>query len=124
MKTCKKNIAIVLSLVLAAASIAMPSTESKAAKMKLNKSSVTVAVGKKLSLKVKGTTKKVSWTTSKKAIASVSKKGVVTSWKSNHYSKGWCKEIPLQSYCKEIFKSKNCIDNEAGIKVLIYCEEI
>ena len=78
MKTCKKNIAIVLSLVLAAASIAMPSTESKAAKMKLNKSSVTVAVGKKLSLKVKGTTKKVSWTTSKKAIASVSKKGVVT----------------------------------------------
>ena len=63
---------------LAAASIAMPSTESKAAKMKLNKSSVTVAVGKKLSLKVKGTTKKVSWTTSKKAIASVSKKGVVT----------------------------------------------
>lgn len=78
MKTCKKNIAIVLSLVLAAASIAMPSTESKAAKMKLNKSSVTVAVGKKVSLKVKGTTKKVSWTTSKKAIASVSKKGVVT----------------------------------------------
>ena len=78
MKTCKKNIAIVLSFVLAAASIAMPSTESKAAKMKLNKSSVTVAVGKKLSLKVKGTTKKVSWTTSKKAIASVSKKGVVT----------------------------------------------
>ncbi len=82
MKTCKKNIAIVLSLVLAAASIAMPSTESKAAKMKLNKSSVTVAVGKKVSLKVKGTTKKVSWTTSKKAIASVSKKGVVTGKKA------------------------------------------
>ena len=49
MKTCKKNMAIVLSFVLAAASIAMPSTESKAAKMKLNKSSVTVAVGKKVS---------------------------------------------------------------------------
>lgn len=82
MKTCKKNMAIVLSFVLAAASIAMPSTESKAAKMKLNKSSVTVAVGKKVSLKVKGTTKKVSWTTSKKAIASVSKKGVVTGKKA------------------------------------------
>lgn len=126
MKTCKKNMAIVLSFMLAAASIAMPSTESKAAKMKLNKSSVTVAVGKKVSLKVKGTTKKVRWTTSKKAIASVSKRccNREESRKGNHYSKGWCKEIPLQSDSKEVIEGKKRIDNEAGIKVLIYCEEI
>lgn len=100
MKTCKKNIAIVLSLVLAAASIAMPSTESKAAKMKLNKSSVTVAVGKKLSLKMLRELRKGKLDyLSKKAIASVSKKGDCNreeSRKGNHYSKGWCKEIPLQ----------------------------
>lgn len=78
MKTCKKKIALGLSLVLVTASIAVPSTESQAAKMKLNRSSATITVGKKVTLKVKGTKKKVKWTTSKKAIASVSGKGVVT----------------------------------------------
>ncbi len=78
MKTCKKKIALGLSLVLVTASIAVPSTESQAAKMKLNRSSATIKVGKKVTLKVKGTKKKVKWTTSKKAIASVSSKGVVT----------------------------------------------
>lgn len=78
MKTCKKKIALGLSLVLVSASIAVPSTESQAAKMKLNRSSAAIKVGKKVTLKVKGTKKKVKWTTSKKAIASVSSKGVVT----------------------------------------------
>lgn len=78
MKTCKKKIALGLSLVLVSASIAVPSTESQAAKMKLNRSSAAIKVGKKVTLKVKGTKKKVKWTTSKKAIASVSGKGVVT----------------------------------------------
>lgn len=82
MKICKKKIALGLSLVLVTASIAAPSTESQAAKMKLNRSSATITVGKKVTLKVRGTKKKVKWTTSKKAIASVSQKGVVTGKKT------------------------------------------
>ena len=82
MKICKKKIALGLSLVLVTASIAAPSTESQAAKMKLNRSSATITVGKKVTLKVRGTKKKVKWTTSKKAIASVSQKGVVTGKKA------------------------------------------
>jgi len=49
---------------------------------KLNKKTATVYVGKKVTLKVKGTAKKVTWTTSDKGIATVSKKGVVTAKKA------------------------------------------
>lgn len=49
----------------------------KKTKVKLNKSKLSLYVGKKAKLKVKGTKKKVVWKTSKKKIATVSKKGVV-----------------------------------------------
>lgn len=120
MKTCKKNMAIVLSFVLAAASIAMPSTESKAAKMKLNKSSVTVAVGKKVSLKVKGTTKKVSWTTSKKAIASVSKKGVVTGKKAGKAT--ITAKVGAKKFrCKVTVKKSSKVKNVSTTKLASKC---
>ena len=120
MKTCKKNIAIVLSFVLAAASIAMPSTESKAAKMKLNKSSVTVAVGKKVSLKVKGTTKKVRWTTSKKAIASVSKKGVVTGKKAGKAT--ITAKVGAKKFrCKVTVKKSSKVKNVSTTKLASKC---
>lgn len=120
MKTCKKNMAIVLSFVLAAASIAMPSTESKAAKMKLNKSSVTVAVGKKVSLKVKGTTKKVRWTTSKKAIASVSKKGVVTGKKAGKAT--ITAKVGAKKFrCKVTVKKSSKVKNVSTTKLASKC---
>ena len=79
MRKAKKTIAIGLSLALMVSGIVMPSTESQAAsKVKLNKTVATITVGKKLTLKVKRTKKKVKWSSSKKAIASVTKKGVVT----------------------------------------------
>ena len=81
MKTCKKKIALGLSLVLVTASIAVPSTESQAAKMKLNRSSATITVGKKVTLKVRGTKKKVKWSSNKKTIATVTRKGKVTAQK-------------------------------------------
>ncbi len=51
------------------------------AKVRLNKSKVSLYVGKTCKLKVKGTKKKVTWKSSKKKVASVSKKGVVTAKK-------------------------------------------
>ena len=46
--------------------------------VKLNKTSTTLNVGSKVTLKVKNTKKKVTWKSSKKKVATVSKKGVVT----------------------------------------------
>ena len=79
MRKAKKTIAIGLSLALIVSGIVLPSTKSRAAaKVRLNKTVATITVGKKLTLKVKRTKKKVKWSSSKKAIASVTKKGVVT----------------------------------------------
>lgn len=52
------------------------------AKIKLNKKNVTLTVGKKAQLKIEGTDKKVSWSSSNKRIASVSKKGTVLAKKA------------------------------------------
>lgn len=48
-----------------------------AASIKLNKTKATVTAGKTVKLQVKGTKKKVQWSSSNKAIATVSNKGVV-----------------------------------------------
>ena len=55
-------------------------TNSQAA-VKLNKKSVTLLTGQSTSLKIIGTKKKVKWSTSKKAIATVTQSGKVTAKK-------------------------------------------
>lgn len=56
---------------------------ARAASVKLNKSKLTLEVGKSKQLKVKGTkVGKVKWSSSKKKIATVSKKGKVTAVKT------------------------------------------
>lgn len=56
---------------------------SKAATVKINKNKVTLTVGKSISLKVKGTTKKAKWSSSKKSVATVgAKTGKVTAKKA------------------------------------------
>lgn len=60
-----------------------PSVNTQAkAKIKLNKTSITLQKGKTYTLKLKGTKKKAKWTSSKKTIATVTKKGKVTAKKS------------------------------------------
>lgn len=49
----------------------------QAAKVKLNKKTVTINVGKTVQLKIKGTSKKAKWSSSNKNVATVSKKGKV-----------------------------------------------
>lgn len=48
------------------------------AKAKINKKQVTITVGRKVKLKIKGTKKKVIWKSKNKSIATVNKKGKVT----------------------------------------------
>lgn len=56
-------------------------TAEAAATPKISKTKLSVNVGKKYTLKVKNTKKKVKWSSSKKSVATVSAKGVVTAKK-------------------------------------------
>lgn len=82
MKLIKRSI----SLALAAAFLitgmlgAVPAQETQAAP-RLSKSSVTLTVGKSMTLRVKGTTKKIVWRSTKKSVASVNSKGKVVAKK-------------------------------------------
>lgn len=55
--------------------------QSQAAKVKINKKQATMWVGERLKLNVTGGGKKVSWSSSKKTVASVTKNGKVTAKK-------------------------------------------
>lgn len=66
---------------LLAVMLAMPLNASAASKVKLSSTSVTLVRGKSCSLKLKGTKKKVKWSSSKASVASVNAKGKVTAKK-------------------------------------------
>lgn len=57
-------------------------SQAQAAKVRLNMTKKTLTVGKTVTLKVKGTKKKVKWSSSKKKVASVSSKGKVKAKKA------------------------------------------
>ncbi|MCI8308339.1 MAG: hypothetical protein HFH14_09865 [Lachnospiraceae bacterium] len=88
-KTLKKSLAVVLSaaMLLSVASVSpVAQAAPKAKKITLNAKSKKLEVGKKFTLKVKKVKpskakKNVKWTSSKKKVASVSKKGVVKALK-------------------------------------------
>lgn len=54
------------------------------AKTRLNKTKITIAVGKKVTLKVKGSRKKAKWSSSNKKIATVNQKGRVQAKKAGN----------------------------------------
>lgn len=76
MKTEKKRWRGRLRVLLAVLLLAMP-VQAKAAKPRLNKTSVTLLKGSSTTLKMKRTKKKVKWSSSKKQVATVNKQGVV-----------------------------------------------
>ena len=69
----KKKILSLFAIAVLVLTLAPPTNVS--AKAKISKKSVTITKGKTYTLKVKGTKKKVKWTSSKKSVATVSKKG-------------------------------------------------
>lgn len=78
-RNLKKIFSIFLAVALLLSSIISFNTESvNAATPKLNKTKITLAVGKSTNLKVSGTNKKVKWSTSDRTIVTVSEKGRVT----------------------------------------------
>ena len=79
MKRFKKASIIFLMFMLLSV-IAMPVSASAA---KLNKTSISLNVGKTYTLKVTGNKGKITWTSSNKSVATVSSKGVATVYKGN-----------------------------------------
>lgn len=75
MNKFKKLCAIVMTLIMVFS--VTPQSVFAAKKVKLNKTKVTVYVGKSVQLKVNNNRKKVKWSTSNKKVAIVSKKGKV-----------------------------------------------
>ena len=69
-----KKLSVMLLCCLLLSVIAMPVSASAA---KLNKKSISLNVGKTYTLKASGTKEKITWTSSKKSVATVSSKGVV-----------------------------------------------
>lgn len=80
MKGFKKITCGCLSAAMIVTTLAVAPVTVEAAAPKLNKTSATMTVGKKITLKVQNTAKgtAVKWSTTKKAVATVSAKGVVT----------------------------------------------
>ena len=74
----KQGVAVLAAVSLLITGTMVPGGASAKGKIKLNKKKVTIKVGQKVKLKLKNTKKKkVTWKSSKKKVASVTKKGVV-----------------------------------------------
>ena len=80
-KSLKKASVLLTTFLLVVMCLAVDTTSVSAAKIKLNKTKLTLTQGKKYRLKIKGTKKKVKWSSTKKSVATVNKKGVVTAKK-------------------------------------------
>lgn len=74
----KKLILSFLTFCIILMSIIFTTNVQAASKVKLNKESVTIAKSKSITLKLKGTKKKVKWSTNNKKVATVTQKGKVT----------------------------------------------
>lgn len=77
----KKAMALLMAAVLAGSTLYSGVADAASA-IKLNKKTAKIAVGKSVTLKVRGTKKKVKWKSSKKSVATVSAKGKVTGKKA------------------------------------------
>lgn len=73
----KRTVSVIIAALVLVTIAAFVMTEDTYAAVKLSKKSVIVGKGKTVKLKVKGTKKKVKWWSTKKSIATVTKKGVV-----------------------------------------------
>jgi hypothetical protein len=76
-KTLKRVSALILAALIMAILASFVISENAYAAVKLSNKSLIIGKGAKFSLKVTGTKKKVKWSSTKKSIATVSKKGVV-----------------------------------------------
>lgn len=89
-------------------------TVAYSATIKLNKTKLTLDEGKSYTLKLTGTTKTVKWSTSNKAVATVSSKGVVKAVKAGTATitaKVSSKKYTCKVTVKEVFNAQKAVKN-------------
>lgn len=99
-----------------------------AASVRLSKTSVSLEAGKTITLSVKGTSKKVSWSSSNKKVASVSKKGKVTALKkgtANIYARVNGRKLKCKVTVKAVPMSKYwTADSHAAAHLRAYVKKV
>lgn len=78
----KKKLLLLITVLCLTFTFATPLNVNAGRKFKLNKTSISLSVGKTYKLKVRNTKKSIRWSVKNKKIASVSKKGTVKAKKS------------------------------------------
>ena len=115
-KVLKKVIAIVSASTLLVSTMPMEQVQA-AKKVKLNKTKVTITVGKSVKLKLKNARKKVTWKSSNKKVAVVNKKGKVTGKKAGSV-KITAKSTGKRYTCKVVVKKKEAAGTD-GLNTVI-----
>lgn len=98
MKKCRKLLSMMLIATIMV-TLMQTNLSSAKAKVKINKSKITLTVGKKAQLKVTGTKQKVTWSSSNENVAVVSSKGKVVALKKGT-AKITAKVQKKKYYCK------------------------
>ena len=130
LNSIKKTLAVTMTGVLTVSSVLSFTTDANAAvKSKLSKTNLTLSVGQVKKLTLKNATGKVTWKSSKKSVATVSSKGVVTAGKVgeatitavNNKSKYTCK-VTVKNKVSTFRKkaTKVYITEESTMPVNIY----
>ena len=78
----KKGLKLFIAFVTALSLIFTATLSASAATVKISKTKATLSVGQTVTLKIKGASSSVKWSTNKKAVATVSSKGKVTAKKA------------------------------------------
>ena len=109
----RTGLAVITAAAMLLSGMTAPGGAQAAGKMKLNKKKAAVEVGQKVKLKLKRAKGKVKWKSSKKKIASVTKKGVVTGKKVGT-AKITAKCKGRKFSCKVTVKKKGSLDPRPG----------
>ena len=129
MKNLRRITSLLLVAVMVVAMLAVPGVNVQAAtkkKVQLNTKTVTLEVGKKVTLKLKNAPKKkkITWSSNNKKIATVSKKGVVTAKKAGKANitakvngKKYVCKVTVKN--KKVQLNKKTVTLEVGKKVTL-----
>lgn len=112
MKTWKKHLAVLFAASVIITALPVNAQAASKSKIKLSESKLTLYVGNTKTLKLKGTKKKPKWTSSKKSVATVTKKGKVKAKKKG--STVITAKLGKKKYkCKVTVKSKTAAETKA-----------
>ena len=122
MKTWKKHLAILFAASMIITALPANAQAAGKAKIKLSKSKLTLYVGKTKTLKLKGTKKNPKWSSSKKSVATVTKKGKVKAKKKG--STVITAKLGKKKYkCKVTVKSKAAAETKATAPATVSTEK-